>query len=436
MAFVTGSSVLRRPLALLVAVAALGTAACTEDLTTSNTCPELCPEQDLTVQQVELMPVVEDTVLAGFPVLGAEQSLLVARAADTLDVRAVIRFDSLPKKYTDADGVEHDVEQVVGPVIEVLLARKLATTPSAVTLEAYDVAVTGNDTSAAVLAGAFTPDRLLGTLNVPAVSPRGDTTQVDTLQIPLDPAGLLQRIQGEQGLRVGLRVSGAEVARLPLDPSNSFVTFAVSADSGARRLALAQRSLTPADDPRLRADQSSFTIVVAGTPPPPPSVLAVGGLPARRSLLRFQLPTEIVDSSTVLRATLVLTQIPVRGYLSTDTLQLQPLAITTRAAVTDLRRRVQLAANALNPYNGRPVLPVNPLPVVPGDSGEYLIQIPELVGSWRTSNTLGFLPEIVLATAREAWTPLQVQFFSAEAPAELRPRLRLSYIRRVNFDLP
>jgi hypothetical protein len=436
MAFVTGSSVLRRPLALLVAVAALGAAACTEDLTTSNTCPDLCPEQDLTVQQVELMPVTLDTVLAGFPVLGAEQSLLVARAGDSLDVRAVVRFDSLPSTYDDEQGDNHDITQVVEPVVEVLLARKLATTPVAVTLEAYDVAVTGDDTSAAVLAAAFTPDRLLGTLVVPPVSARGDTVQVDTLEIPLDPAMLLQRIAAGEGLRVGLRVSGADVARLPLDPSNSFLTFAVSADSGARRLALAQRSLTPADDPRLRADQSSFTIVVAGTPPPPPSVLAVGGLPARRSLLRFQLPPEIVDSSTVLRATLVLTQIPVRGYLTTDTLQLQPLAVTTRAAVTDVRRRMQLAANALNPYSGRPVLAVAPLPVIPGDSGEFLIQIPELVGAWRTTDVLGFLPELVLATPRESWTPLRAEFFSAEAPPELRPRLRLSYIRRVNFDLP
>lgn len=436
MAFVTGSSVLRRPLALLVAVAALGTAACTEDLTTSNTCPELCPEQDLTVQQVELMPVTVDTVLAGFPVLGAEQSLLVARAGDSLDVRAIVRFDSLPSTYDDEEGDNHDITQVVEPVVEVLLARQLATTPTAVTLQAYDVAVTGDDTSAAVLAAAFTPDRLLGTLVVPPVSARGDTVQVDTLEIPLDPAMLLQRIGAKAGLRVGLRVSGADVARLPLDPSNSFITFAVSADSGARRLALAQRSLTPANDPRLRADQSSFTIVVAGTPPPPPSMLAVGGLPARRSLLRFQLPPDIVDSSTVLRATLVLTQNPVRGYLATDTLPLQPLAVTTRASVTDVRRRMQLAANALNPYTGRAVLSVAPLPVVPGDSGEFLIQIPELVGAWRTTDVLGFIPELVLATSRESWTPLRAEFFSAEAPPELRPRLRLSYIRRVNFDLP
>ena len=436
MAFLTGSSVLRRPLALLVAVAALGAAACSEDLTTSSTCPELCPEQDLTVQQVELMPVSLDTTLAGFPVLGAEQSLLVARAGDSLDVRAVVRFDSLPDSYQDEDGVKRTISEVVEPTVEVLLARKLTTTPTAVTLEAYDVAVTGDDTSAAVLATAFTPDRLLGTLLVPPVSERGDTAQVDTLQIPLDPAALLQRIKAKKGLRVGLRVAGADVARLPLDPSNSFVTFAVSADSGAKRLALAQRSLTPADDPRLRADQSSFTIVVAGTPPPPPSVLAVGGLPARRSLLRFQLPPEIVDSSTVLRATLVLTQMPVRGYRATDTLPLQPLAVTTRGSVTDLRRRMQLAANALNPYNGRPVLPVSSVPVVPGDSGEFLIQIPELVGAWRTTAVLGFMPELVLATSREGWTPLRAEFFSAEAAPELRPRLRLSYIRRVNFDLP
>ena len=431
----TGSPVSRRPLFLVVIAALLGTAACTEDLTTSATCPGLCPEQELNVEQVELQPVTEDTTIAGFPLRGTESRLLAARAGDTLDVRAIYRFDSLPRTY-NSGATPTPITAVLDPVIEVLVPRgSESLVPAGLSVEAYDVDIAGDDTSTTGLAAAFTAERLIGSGALP-VRTATDTTTVDTLRIALTPARLLSKIASDSGLRVGLRLASASEARVRFSPTGVRLAFRVSADTTIARVTQEPLSKTPTDNTQLQIDLSSFTVTVRGTPAPTDPVLVVGGLPARRSLLRFAVPSAIVDSSIILRATLVLTQRPVRGYLASDTLGLQPLAVVTSEAVRDIPRRMLFATNTVSPFSGRPVLSANPFVVVPSDSGEFEIPIAELVGTWRSSNVLGFLPELVLASAFEGSSTLQAQFYSAEADPALRPKLRLSYIRRINFSIP
>ena len=432
----TGSPVSRRPLFLVVAAALLGTAACSEDLATTENCPALCPEQSLDVEQVELQPVTEDTTIAGFPLRGTENRLLAARAGDSLDARVVYRFDSLPRFYRNAALDSLPITQALEPVVEVLILRRTESlVPAGTTIEAYDVDVAGEDTSTALLAAAFTPARLLGTVAVPE-RPASDTTTVDTLRIPLPPATLVRKINTDSVLRVGLRVAAPSEARVRFSPTSARVAFRAVADTAVARLTATPLSKTPASNAQLRIDLSSFMILPRGTPAPVGPVLVVGGLPARRSLLRFAVPPAITDSSVILRATLVLTQRPVRGYLASDTLRLEPLAVVTSDVVRDVTRRMLFATNTTSPFTGSPVLPLNPLAVVPSDSGEFEVPMATLVGTWRASNAIGYLPELVLATSFEGASPLQAHFFSAEAPLALRPKLRISFIRRINFSIP
>ncbi len=440
MAFPTGPSVSRRPslrlTTLLVAAAAVA-GACSEELPTSATCadPLLCGEQSINVAQVELEPVTFDTTLAGFPLRGTEARLLAARAGDSLDTRAIYRFDSLPTFYR-AGADSTPVTQVLDPVLEVVAFRRGESyVPQATTVEAYDVAVAGDDTSTTELAAAFQPERLLGTTTVP-VRAAGDTTSVDTLRFALPPALLLAKIGGDARLRVGLRVAPGADARLSLSPTSARVAYRASTDTAIARLVRTPLSETPVGQPQLRIDFSSFTIVIDGTAPDDPAAVTVGGLPGRRALLRFDVPAAIVDSAQILRATLVLTKRPLAGQLASDTLFLQPLAVTASAAVTDLQRRVLLASNPISPFTGRNVVPLAPTAVIPGTEGTVELAIPELVGAWRTIGNVGYRPELVLSSALEGASPVQAQFYASDAPAALRPKLRLSYIRRIDFDIP
>lgn len=416
------------PLALVAALAG-----CDEKLETTATCPDLCPEQQIAVQQVELQPVTFDTTVAGFPIRGQEPRLLVAGGDTTVDVRGIYRFDDVRQYYTKANGDTAVITQVLSPTLRVLHSRVESRLPAGgATLEVYDVNAAGADTAVAGLAPLFVPSRRLGTLTVlpPAAS---DTATVDTLRINLDPAAVLARVAAGDRIRVGVRVVAAEPTRFSLGHGAQLFFRAVP-DTAVAEVALSIASDTPEGDPLQRLDLASFPLIVRGTSTLPGPVLMVGGLPARRSMMRFDIPSAILDSSTIVRATLVLTQFPVRGFPAGDSVVLRPLPVTASTSVTDLSRLFQLAENPTS--GGAEVRLVPRVTLSPGDSGKKEFVLANIVTLWSARRASALQPLLVLEVDHEGATPLEAAFFSSEAPASLRPTLRLSYVRRINFDLP
>ena len=151
-------------------------------------------------------------------------------------------------------------------------------------------------------------------------------------------------------------------------------------------------------------------------------------------MLRFAIPPDIIDSSTIVRATLVLTQTPVRGFPVGDSAVIRPLPVTASTEVTDLDRLFDLAGNPTS--NGNEIRLVPRVTLSPGDSGRKEFALANMVSLWSNRSGSSLQPLLVLQVNQEGATPLEAAFFSAEAPAALRPTLRLSYVRRINFDLP
>lgn len=415
----------------LLVVAAL--AACDEQLETTATCPELCPEQQITVQQVDLQPVTFDTTVSGFPIRGQEDRLLVAGGGTLVDVRGIYRFDEVRQYYTKASGDSAVITQLLDPTLRMLSSRADARIPAGgATLEVYDVNAPGADTSVAELAPLFTPDRRLGTFVV-MPAPAGDTALIDTLRIPLDAAAMLARVSSGGRIRLGVKMVAGEAGRLALGHGAQLFFRAVP-DTAVAEIAIGIASDTPENDNLQRLDLASFPLIVNGTPTLTGPVLMVGGLPAKRSMLRFAIPPAIIDSSTIIRATLVLTQTPLRGFASGDSALIKPLPVTASREVTDLDRLFQLAAN---PTSGGSEIRVVPrVALAPGDSGKKEFVLANIVSLWANRSGSPLQPLLVLEVNQEGATPLGAAFFSAEAPAALRPTLRLSYVRRINFDLP
>src|SRR5574338_368335 len=79
-----------------------GVVACGEDLESGAACPVLCPGQNLTVFDTTFDAVSFDTTVSGIPGFGTEASMYLAARGDTLDVRGVVRFDSLPSTFQKA----------------------------------------------------------------------------------------------------------------------------------------------------------------------------------------------------------------------------------------------------------------------------------------------------------------------------------------------
>jgi hypothetical protein len=170
-----------------------------------------------------------------------------------------------------------------------------------------------------------------------------------------------------------------------------------------------------------------YLIVLRGTPAPPPQVLAAGGLPAQRIYIRLSLPSRLVDSVTVVRAALVLTQAPVRGRTD-DTVR------TAVQASVSIARPVLDVARAALLVRSTPLLFEQTR--APRDSGLVRFELAGTIPIWRQNAEEDLPRVIVLRSGREGQFPSEFYFYSNEAPASLRPRIEISYVPRVDFSLP
>jgi hypothetical protein len=419
-----------RPLAIAAALA-IAFGACDEKLNGGTSCP-LCPGQPGTLQEDTLLAVVFDTSIAGFPTLGGEFAFFVATLGDTIESAAALRFDSLPTIWRRTNQADDSTIAYVDTGSHVKLQIITGDTLGLeTTVEIYDIDMLGvEDTMPQAVATAFTPDRLLGSRTVPADSLR------DSVKVPIDPAFILARITDTvpmNRIRLGVRVTQAGNPRLTVVSSNSAgsaeLVFRPSADTAVAvpTLRVETFSRVPGD-PTLRAHMADYQVVIKAPPDPPPNVFRVGGLPARRAYLRFDIPSAIIDSSSVVRATLLLTQRP--NPISPeagDSVGLGHFGVVSGGTLTDLTRTLFFIERLQNR---------DTLFVFATDSAVRNFEMIDWVRAWRGTDPFKTPRAIALASASENFNARQVDFFSIEAAAELRPRLRITYIPRPAGPLP
>ena len=415
--------------AIVIALVAAVAAGCSEKLEGGAACPSLCPEQEIQVRDTILEPISLDTTLAGYPTLGVEPRLLLAARGDTLDVRAVVRFDTLPPTFTRG-AVDSAIYAVDSAYIALRFDNtgKKATAP--VTIEAYDVDTPAPDTSLVSVLGLFTPGRIIGSVTLtPAEA-------VDSVRVPLSNAVVLTKILARTRLRVGLRVTSTASAQLQLfsidGGSSPRLSYDPSADTAVKAITVFPTSRTPVAGSQLASDFTDYQIVARGANPPAAATFAVGGTPGRRAYLRFALPPAIADSSTVLRATLTLTQRPDRGIDDTEPVTIYPQILAAGPVVTDLAK----AALLLVPRNRAGLPTVDSLRVAPADSGARSFEIAAVIQEWRARKVDAAQRVLVLQANPEGTASGSILFFSSEAPVAVRPRLRISYVSRLNFGVP
>jgi hypothetical protein len=427
----------RRPVALAGLAALAAAAACSEQLEGGAGCTrersgDLCPLTNAEILDTTLDAVALDTTLTGVPVAGDVGALLLALrpGADSLDVRAVVRFDSVPARFSPpAGGDSVAITSVTATAIRLSLDTTGTRISGPVTVEAYDVDTVASDTVGAALSGLFRPDRLLGRATLATQTVTGDT-----LSVPLSNAAFAAKAQARARLRVGLRLVATGSARVRffgvgqagLSSASPVVTFDPATDTTFRPVQIFPSSVTPGSA-ELAAAYRTQTVVARTPRFADGADLVVGGLPARRTYLRFAVPARFVDSVDVVRASLLLTQRPSGAADPLDPgVTIRPLAVLATNAVTDLVRASELATGALG---------LDTLQLDPTGAGVRALPVVNLVRAWRT------LPAstpraLVLRSALEGAQAAEVRFYSVEAPAGLRPRLRLSYVPRTNFGLP
>lgn len=422
--FTRAPGALSRALGALLLFAVATVAACTEDIDSSEACPLLCPPQSIQLRDTLVEGVVFDTTLSDFPGLGAENALYLGQSGDSLDTRVVIRFDQLPKRFI-AGGIDSAITRVDTATLALRLAFPLLDSPTPLEIEAYDVDTTATDTLPQTLLPLFRPDRLIGSAFLtPASAPDS------TFRIFLDTGFVRRVIADSARLRVGLRLRDGTSGQVYFLSTESgaepVLSLRVTLDTAVSPLTVAPLSTTPTEGQFPASQLRDYTVIARQAPPPPPSALAMGGLGGSRSMLRFDLPAHIVDSSIVVRATLDLTQFPSRGFGSGDTLSIFAHITLGTDAVTDVRRMMTLLSAPAG----------DTLKVVPSDSGQHSMEVAGLVTAWRNAGSARQVRAIILRAPSEGILPGQARFFSREAPAALRPRLRLIYVPRTTIGKP
>jgi hypothetical protein len=409
---------------LLVALAA-----CSEQVTSSLGCPELCTDQSAALRDTVLSAaVVLDSTFIGFPLVGASRDIALVARGDTADVRIITRFDTLPSTFVPA---VPQPDSLIARVDSAAFLFKVDTTfqkPTVpVTIEAFDVDTTAADTVPTTLLPLFRDDRRIGS----ATYLPGDVK--DTLRLPLADSAVLAKIRTGRHLRIGLRLSAGQSVSLLVSGSGYTprVRFRVSADTTVKPDTVFINSRTPTTDASIASSLVIYPLHAAGElPRPPVDRLAVGGIAGARSYLRFDIPGIVLDSVQVIRASLQLTQRPSRfsgGGGDTLTVFTQP--VIAGAAVTD----VYTASGFL----GSPLtFPVDTLRRLPRDSGEVSLEIVNIVRAWRAVGTARTPRALVLRSRSEGLVAGELNFFSTDGPAGVRPRLRLTYVPRRGFGLP
>jgi len=386
-------------------------AGCQEKLTAPADCPALCPGGQPQVFD-EVFPAVSgaDSSFVGYVQPHQAAALLVSNGLQGFEERALVRF------LARSDSVN---------VRDTLRAYTVDSVALSFTIAARDTNLTGlqlllyrltpafdSSTTFADVAPVFVPESLIATVDVP------DTVNAGTIRtvfqgVDLSRVAIAASDSGR--LALGVRIAGP--------PATGVRLGALAGGSGPIFTTYATLDVPDTGTAKLRTIPlgAAFNTYVSEAPQVvDPTLLAVGGAPSARALLRFNLPSRIRDSATIVRATLELTPVaPITG-LPTD-----PARLLGRAVLADVGAKSPVSSVA-----GR--VADDTLEI--GTSAVSLEAV-RLVELWLGNTTRP--SALVLSLTPEAASFSRPVFYSTRAadPA-LWPRLHISYLLSFPFETP
>ena len=403
--------------------------ACSENLTGSLGCPELCQDQSALLRDTTLTGVlVVDTVVTGFPLQSTAKDFTLLSRADSGDIRVVFRFDTLVNSFRHPNATtDSAVTRVSNALVHFTVDTSYGKLKAPITVDAYDVDTTAADSLPLALVPLFRPDRLIGSATYASLA------ITDTLTLQLDSSVVLAKATAGAHLRVGLRIRGTTNDRLHITSGDYTprLTYRVSPDTLVPTDTIFVTSKTPTQDATLASLYSTYSIVVAGALPAPTNgTLAVGGVAGARTFLRFNVPSILIDSVQVVRASLLLQQVASRVQASnSDTVAILANPVLAGAQVTDLNLLLQLTGTGS-------LVGVDSVRLVPKAAGLKSVELVNLFRVWRGIGEANSVRAIVLRAKQEASSPAELNFVSNEGPVDQRPRLQITYVPRRGFGLP
>jgi len=407
---------------MLWLAAVVGAAACVERATAPATCPAYCPSGSLTVVDTLLRGAVSrDSAYRGY-VPAFHAGVMLAAALPGIDSRAI--FQLAPLGVRVALGTDTTTSPIIGvDSLRLFLSiTRRDTAAHNLTLALYRLPLgIDSTTTFADLAGAFT-DSLAKTVNIDSLLARsngkdtvtGDSVAVDTTKrvavvMKLDSSQAPYASADSGKLALGIRVGADSLASIALTVDT--IRWFVKVDS----IHGSDTTLVH----KLYARGVTFRSFVFDPPPAPfGSMLAVGGVPSARSILRLSVPRAILDSSQIIRGTLILVPaVPASGAPADS------FKIEAHTVLADFGAKSPLVFDATRTDTAL---------IRIGATDTLSIEITNLLQFW-ASDTLA-PTTVMLRSQAEGANLAEIRFFSSATPASA-PVLRLTYAPRFPFGL-
>jgi hypothetical protein len=405
-----------------LAIVVLG---CQERLTSPADCPALCPGGtpaifDTVIEAVALRdssyPRVGDPG-GGYKDRGKGAALLVSNGFLVSEDRAVYRFAVRGDSVALRDTLRGYTVDSVAIVLN-LVARD--TNVNGLKVVLYRLPQPETIDSTRTFADI---DPLLVDANLIDTIPVPDSVNVGTISAKLigpDAVRLGLAAGGDSTLSIGVRIAadvptGVRLGSLAGGTAPSFTSFVTLLDVPDTGATL---------KPTISRGTVFNTFVTQAPLLPDDTLLTVGGEPASRALIRFDLSSGFLDSITVLRATLSLT--PVRPILGLPT---DPATLTATGVISDLGAKSALAIPPVASVVTSDTLP-------PLQSDTVRLEVTPHLKLWQTSTARP--QSIFVSLAPEAATFSRAVFFSTRSHVpdgtNVAPRLRLTYQRAFPFE--
>jgi hypothetical protein len=428
------------------AVAAIG--ACTEKLDGGANCitaPQLCPGQSVGLRDTIIDPVLLfDSTYSGFPTIGSEFYIPLISYGDSLETVAVVRYDTLAVNFTPPKDTFQAIRYVDSSRVMIMVELTRSNIPDSVRFDLFDVNADTSfaDTATGPVLKQFTPQRLIGG----GVIAKGKL--VDSVFIPVKDSVIIAHLQdssaaarGFPSLRIGVRVRGfggpVSFRMGTVESGNPMqLRYRPFNDTSVHALVMTPASAGPAARSDVQRDLMDYSVVSKSLLPRIPGTMTLGGVPGNRTYMRFTIPSHIIDSSTIVRATLRLQQVPYPFGGALDTVTVNGHVVLAGPNITDYRRASSFITAA-------GVVVTDSLSVLPAGSGLQQLEMYALVRAWAaqaasvTSTSPAPPPQaIVLAVSNEGTLPRVAAFKNSSAPAGQRPSMRITYIPKTQFGVP
>jgi hypothetical protein len=397
------------------AAACLAALACRENISAPGQCPALCPSSQVQVSNDTLFGVdTSDVAVRGF-VTPAEGTILVASDLDSLKGRVLLRFVTRPTRWfpvaSDTAGVT--IGGVDSATLDLRIARDTAVKNLRMLLYRLPASVDSNATFTSMTA-YFADSMLIDSIRVDSI-PGNDTLRFIALHHRFLPAALVEPFSSDSGvvaMGVGFRA----------DARTAVTVSAVESGASSARLKFYVHGVAPQDTLRhtFELGPSFDTFVTNPVPAAPDTGLLVGNIPSARSIVRFRIPRSLIDSTTVVRATLVMSQLRSATGRPGET-----FTVEARPVIRDYAGK-SLTHTDTTVY-GRATVTV-------GDTAQLAFEVAPMLRFWRVGGDS--LPRTMLLRVRPEGGVLGEVTLAGRTAGARAPFLVVTYVRPYAFGVP